>query len=190
MRITSRTPSSSSMSRGSTSARWPTAPSTVWLAPVERCTSNPISTSRSITCWICSSLDPSCMTTTMASCVPLIPGWRGLRFLVLFVHYRALDGPRFIEDALKQPADGGVRQRPGVRTGGSLDDLALAVRLVERLVRLALQFPHLDRALRTLVEQAHELSVNLVNSAAPVLDGHRVPPGGTNIPVCPDFQDR
>ena len=38
---------------------------TVRVAPVDRCTSNPISTSCAMTAWICASLARSCMTTTM-----------------------------------------------------------------------------------------------------------------------------
>ena len=50
---TSSTPSSNSMSRVSKSTLAPTAPSTVWRAPVERWISNPIPINRLITYWIC-----------------------------------------------------------------------------------------------------------------------------------------
>src|SRR5260370_16757583 len=67
MRCTSPTPVSTSISRTSKSLRAPTAPSTVCRAPVLRCTSKPISTRRSITCWICSSLADSCIATIIIS---------------------------------------------------------------------------------------------------------------------------
>src|SRR3954466_15888316 len=45
----------------------PTAPSTVRVTPVERCTSMPISTSRATTCSIWASVARSSITTTMTS---------------------------------------------------------------------------------------------------------------------------
>ena len=54
IRTTSCTPSSSSISPAS-GRPCPTAPSTVRVTPVERCTSMPISTSRATTCSICAS---------------------------------------------------------------------------------------------------------------------------------------
>ena len=66
MRTTSCTPSSISISPGS-GCPCPTAPSTVRVTPVERCTSIPISTSRATTCSICASVARSSITTTMAS---------------------------------------------------------------------------------------------------------------------------
>src|SRR5713226_1701368 len=163
IRTTSRTPSRSSMSRGSTSLRTPTAPRTVWVAPVERCTSNPIATSRSMTCWICSSLEPACITTTMnisvslrswfcaSRCYPELDktlAWLLLR-VVSFVHGRALHDARFVQDALKQPSDGGVRQ-------GSL-------------IGALHTFQHLARALG---QQLDQLAVDLVNLTAPVVNRH------------------
>src|SRR6185437_13285711 len=68
MRWTSPTPERTSMSRISNSRRAPTAPSTVCLAPVERCTSKPISIRRSMTFCTCSSVAASCMATIMVLC--------------------------------------------------------------------------------------------------------------------------
>ncbi len=66
MRSTSCTPSSISISAVS-GCPCPTAPSTVRVTPVDRCTSIPISTSRATTCSICASVARSSITTTMAS---------------------------------------------------------------------------------------------------------------------------
>src|SRR5687767_4850832 len=56
------------MARGSTGRRGePTAPRTVWLTPLERCTSYPTSTSAAVTLWTCSSVAVRSITMTMAS---------------------------------------------------------------------------------------------------------------------------
>jgi hypothetical protein len=65
MRSTSCTPSSTSSRRGSPARLPPTAPMTVRSAPVDRWTSNPISTSCEITRCTCSSVARSCITTTI-----------------------------------------------------------------------------------------------------------------------------
>src|SRR5712692_1925474 len=174
MRTTSRTPSSSSTSRGSKSVRTPTAPSTVCVAPVERCTSKPIEISRSMTCWICSSVDPSCITTTMGvfSDLPrnaLLP--RVIRTFGV-VHGPALDRAGFVQDALEQPPDGRIRQRPAVGLFDAFQDLAFALGLVKRQRGSLLQPPDFQRATRALVQQLDQLAVNLVDLAAPIVNGH------------------
>ena len=68
MRSTSCTPSSISISRGST-LPLPTTPSTVRDAPVERCTSMPSSTRWAMTFSTCASLARSFITTTIR-CTP------------------------------------------------------------------------------------------------------------------------
>src|SRR5579859_2346430 len=202
MRTTSRTPSRTSTSRGSNSGGTPTAPSTVCDAPVERWMSEPIETSRSITCWICSSFAPSCITTTIATPVPAslrfhvaqtqvaqtqvaqtsvcgfppvhsdcekLPRSIGkpqtevcatkavlprLAFLFSFiaVHHDAFHGTRFVQDALEEAANGGVWQRAGVRLNHAIQNLLLAVGLVERIARDLFDVSDLDRTARAFVQ--------------------------------------
>ena len=72
MRTTSRTPGSTSISRGSIGlCGTPTAPSTVKSTPLERWTSYPTSTSDSMTFWTCSSLAACSITMTMCTLVSL-----------------------------------------------------------------------------------------------------------------------
>src|SRR5712692_657100 len=155
MRTTSRTPSMTSMSRGSNSPGTPTAPSTVCDAPVERWTSNPIATSRSITCWICSSFAPSCMTTTIAAPISSsVPGdvLLSLLFHLAVTHHCALDGTRFIQNALKQPPDSCVRQRSRIGANHSVQDLILSLRLIERLASRALDLADFNDAVGALIQ--------------------------------------
>src|SRR6266849_496366 len=155
MRTTSRTPSMTSMSRGSNSPGTPTAPSTVCDAPVERWTSNPIATSRSITCWICSSFAPSCMTTTIATPIPSsLPGEPQLTLLfhLAVTHHGALDVTRLIQNALKQAPDGRVRQWSRIGANHSVQDLILPLRLIERLSGRALDLADFDDAAGALIQ--------------------------------------
>src|SRR6185295_12870532 len=76
MRRTSCTPSSTSSNRGSATRLPPTAPITVRSAPVDRCTSNPISTSCEITRWTWSSVARSCITTTIFTSLIFSEGLR------------------------------------------------------------------------------------------------------------------
>ena len=62
---------------------------------------------------------------------------KGLLFSVVVVHHHALYRARFIQDALKQAANRGVGQRPGIRVRYAVENLFLAVRLVERFAWLA-----------------------------------------------------
>src|SRR5260370_21674939 len=155
MRQTSRTQSMTSMSRGPTSPGTPTAPSTVCDAPVERWTSNPIATSRSITCWICSSFAPSCMTTTIATHIPSpLPGELQLTLLfhLTVAHHRALYRTRFVQNALEQPPAGRVRQRSWIGANHYVQDLILALGLIERLPQRAPVLCHFHDALSAPVQ--------------------------------------
>src|SRR6185436_3132412 len=117
MRSTSCTPSSTSSSRGSPSRLPPTAPITVRSAPVERCTSNPISTSCEMTRCTCSSVARSCMTTTMIA-LHFDAGLKACATYPNSSFYRPvcdpLETPGLVDDPLEQPFDGAVVQRSAV----------------------------------------------------------------------------
>src|SRR5579862_464650 len=162
MRRTSSTPSTNSISRMSKSRRAPTAPRTVCWAPVERWMSKPISINLLMACWVCSSVAPSCITTTML-CHSLF-----LRILVL--HGVPFERSCFVNNALKQPADGGVIQRALIRLHNVSQNLRLAFRLPGLHVQLFLDVTDFHRALRTVVEQLHQLLVNFVNALSPAVE--------------------
>src|SRR3954470_20678332 len=135
MRCTSRTPPRTSMSRISKSTRGPTAPSTVCCVPVERCTSNPMLMSRSMTCWICSSVAASCIATIIAS---LAVARRS--FVHIHIEFcrsdalRLLDHDLFllqishdVDDALEHLRHVEVAERPLVHLLHVREDLLLAV---------------------------------------------------------------
>src|ERR671924_163162 len=122
----------------------PTTPSTVRVAPDDRWTSMPNSTSRAITASICSSVARSFMTTTMA--LPLVGG-------------DSFRPPCFVDDAFENP-DGRFRfERPRQLRGGGpneLDHFLLALGIVDGHRGIVLETADLDRARDTDVQQANE----------------------------------
>src|SRR5687768_383579 len=122
MRCTSWTPSSTSSSAVSNCRDPPTAPSTVRSAPVDRCTSNPISISLAMTLCTCSSLAFSRMTTTI--CLAF--------FLGLYFVRDPLQMPGLVDDPLEQALDGVLVQRSRVQRLDVLKHFALAFRLIDR----------------------------------------------------------
>src|SRR6185312_14141614 len=125
MRWTSFTPSMISKTPMSKSVLPPTPPRTVWSVPVERWTSKPSVMRRSITRWICSGEAFSCMTTS-------------IRVNSFQNHPVALHLPHFIDDALKDPPDGILRERPVVGAGDVGIDRVFALRLIDRHLRVLL----------------------------------------------------
>src|SRR5688572_17686505 len=147
MRSTSCTPSINSIRRGSTVPP-PTTPSTTRSAPVERCTSMPISTSCAMTASTCVSEAFSFMTTTIISlyfryslfvirylfCVTAL-----LRFSFRF---DALNPSHLVHYAFVEPRDDIAVERPAKRVvhfAHVRDHVLLALRLVDRLAKLVLQ---------------------------------------------------
>src|SRR5574338_731618 len=158
IRKTSCTPSSTSINRGSASRCPPTAPSTVRSAPVERCTSKPISTRCAITCCTCSSVARSSITTTMDTPQSLILSVLRLR--------HTFEAPRLIADPFEEPPDRGRIERARVDAFHVLEHLVFALRLVDRQAERLLRFPDGERAGGALVQQAHEIPVELVDAPA------------------------
>src|SRR3954469_9491610 len=161
IRCTSCTPSSTSRSAVSNCRDPPTAPSTVRSAPVDRCTSKPISISLPMTLWTCSSVARSRMTTTMVFSLLMI---RFYRFGNPF------EMPRLIDDPLEQPLDGRHVERPVVPGLHVLEHFRFAFRLVNRPPHRALDAPDLERAGRPRVEQADQRLVQQIDPLSQVLE--------------------
>src|SRR3954467_9207886 len=165
MRSTSCTPSRISISSFSTLCA-PTTPSTVRVAPEERCTSMPISMRRAMTVSICASVARSFITTTMTllSC---------FQILAAFARH-PLGATRLVDHAFENADDRFGGQRPRQR-GGGLPDLGqylrFALRLINREAGLMLEATHFHRARNANVEESHELIVDHVDPAPQLLDG-------------------
>src|ERR1700730_3923576 len=76
----------------------------------------------------------------------------------------------FVDDALEEPADGGVRKRPGIDAFGIFQDFAFAVGLVERKMLRLLKLADFDRALRSLFEQLYDFAVDIIDAAPPITE--------------------
>src|SRR5688572_16063090 len=181
MRSTSCTPSRISMSSFSTLCA-PTTPSTVRVAPEDRCTSMPSSISLAMTESICASVARSFMTTTMA----VLRGTpQGAPYVALpqFIPLRArlaLGATRFIDDAFENPDDrfGGERtSQLRRRLADAAEHLRFAFRLIDRQARLVLQASHFNGTRHAHVEQPYQLLVDHVDAGPQLLD-------------CQDFSQR
>src|ERR1700743_1520874 len=86
----------------------------------------------------------------------------------IFVHGFAFGAARFVDDALEEAANRGVGQRAGIFALRVLDYFAFAIGLIQRKISLLLDLSDLERAMRTLVEQLHEFTVDLIDAATPV----------------------
>src|SRR3954469_3018350 len=165
MRRTSWTPSRSSISSFSTLCA-PTTPSTVRVAPDERCTSIPISIRRAMTASICTSVARSFITTTMT----LLPCFQ---ILAAFARH-SLGAARLVDHPFENSYDGFRGQRPR-QCGGRLPDLGqylrLAVWLINRKADVVLETAHFHGTRDTHVEKTHELIVDHVDPAPQLLDG-------------------
>src|SRR5437762_3289490 len=88
------------------------------------------------------------------------------------MHGVAFGRARLVNDALKQTANSGVGQRPGIvafRVGQHFD---FTLRLIQRDVCLLLELADFERAARALVEKLNELLVDFVDAAAPIGEIH------------------
>src|SRR5882724_3459438 len=86
----------------------------------------------------------------------------------VFVHGDTLRGTRFVDDALEQTANRCIRERPAVIVLRIFKNFPFTVRLIERQIRLLLQLPDFQRALRALVQQLNQLAVDFIDAAAPI----------------------
>src|SRR5688500_13122194 len=153
MRCTSWTPSSTSSSAVSNCREPPTAPSTVRSAPVERCTSNPISISLAMTPCTWASVARSRMTTTI---------WLTF-FLRLYFVRDPLQMPRLVDDPLEEALDGLLIQRAVVDRLDVAQPLVLPLRLVDGHAHVALHPSNLQRARRACIQQPDERLVQQVD---------------------------
>src|SRR5438093_217346 len=172
---------------------WPTAPSTVRVTPVDRCTSIPISTRRFTTCSICASVARSCMTTTIGSLrlsALAVSFQLRFRFNVL-VDHAALEPPRFVDDAFEQPRDGVGTERSLRRDAAHVrEHLLLALGLIHLDAELLLDPPDLARDAGALVEEPDEHFVHPIDVVAQIVKrGHnssttaRIPPRAGSGPA-------
>src|SRR5262249_37601267 len=184
MRSTSWTPSSISIRPGS-GCPWPTAPSTVRVTPVDRCTSIPISTRRFTTCSICASLARSSMTTTIAVSLQSVAARAGDWGLVigqslipnplsLAMNQAPFEAPRFVDDPFEQPRDRVRSERPFRRDAAHVrEHLLLALRLIHLDPQLLLQLADLARDARALVQQPDQHFVHAIDVVAQIVKrGH------------------
>src|SRR4051812_3025177 len=166
IRTTSFTPSRTSSSRGSRCRPAPTAPSTVRCAPVERCTSNPCSTRCATTFWICSSLAPSAITTTMDHS-PLALRTGGPReSLMPALGHRAFEAAGLVDDPFEQPRHGVAIERARVDAADVPQHRFLARRLVDLHLEEPFQPADLDDVLGPAAEQLDQLRVGRVDRVA------------------------
>src|SRR6185312_1192244 len=178
MRCTCCTASSNSISRISKSILAPTAPKTVCCSPVERCTSNPRITRRSITLSICCSLAPGCIAIIMV-----------FKASPLFVHFKVkfsfagggrlgpmdlllLQLAHHVDNALEDVLYFAVGKRAFIGLLHALEDAFLALRFIDGKVGIIFQLP--DFACRRCppIDQIYELEVQLIDFLTPVFDGH------------------
>src|SRR5690349_5732063 len=84
------------------------------------------------------------------------------------MHSVAFGSASFVNNALEQAANGGVRQRTRIIALGIRQHLVLAVRLVQWNFRLLLELADFQRALGPLVQKFHQFLVDFVDTASPV----------------------
>src|ERR1700682_6279440 len=90
------------------------------------------------------------------------------------MHGGTLRRARFVNDAFKEPANGGVRQRAGIMRLGILQNFFFALGLVERKIRFDLEAADFQGAFGTLVEKLDKFSVDFVDALAPSVEVHRI----------------
>src|SRR5579875_2484010 len=130
-----------------------------------------------MTAWICFSVAPSCITTTIIS-------WL-LRCSTVFLHHVIFERPGFVNNALKQAPHCRIIQRAGIRLDHVAKDFRLPLRRPGRKMMQLLVMSDLQRALRAFIKQLQNLLVNLVNALSPL--GHIL--HANRLPV-PDFNQR
>src|SRR5262245_29305487 len=86
------------------------------------------------------------------------------------VYREPLQAAALVDNAFEDPPHRGGVQGPGDLPGDPLQDLGLPLRGVDRQPQGGLQAADLHRARRAAVEQTHELVVDGVDAAAPLLD--------------------
>src|ERR1700687_3310651 len=90
------------------------------------------------------------------------------------MHGGTLRRARFVNDAFKEPANGGVRQRAGIMGLGILQNFFFALGLVEREIRFHLEAADFQGAFGALVEKLDKFSVDFVDALAPFIELHRM----------------
>src|SRR5215471_11779574 len=88
------------------------------------------------------------------------------------MHGKTLGGTGFVDNTLKEPANGGVRKRAFVVAFGVAEHFVFTSGLVDRKALLLLDTANFQRALRALIEQVDEFLVDFVHAAPPVSDVH------------------
>src|SRR6185295_546702 len=110
--------------------------------------------------WICSSVADCSITMTMGSSL-----------LLFLVDGEALQAAALVDDSFEDALDRGRIQRPRVLPHHPLQDPGLPLRRVDGQAERPLHLPDLHRARRPAVEQPHQLLVDRVDAAAPLVDG-------------------
>src|SRR5437762_99463 len=110
--------------------------------------------------WICSSVADCSITMTMVSSL-----------LLFLVDGQSLQAAALVDDSFEDAPHGGGIQRPRVLAHDPLQDPGLSLRRVDREAEGALHLADLHRARRAAVEQPHQLLVDHVDAAPPLVDG-------------------
>src|SRR2546430_873125 len=111
--------------------------------------SKPSETSRSITCWICSSLAPGSIKTTIGIPDSLLIA---LSFFRLVVHHGAFHGSRFIENALEEAPDCGRAEWSVICPLHRREHFAFAIGLIKRRSIRLFQAANFDNAARSFIQ--------------------------------------
>jgi hypothetical protein len=88
------------------------------------------------------------------------------------MHGKTLGRTGFVDNTLKEPANGSVRKRAFVVAFGVGEHFVFTSGLVDRDALLLLDAANFQGALRALIEQVDEFLVDFVHAAPPVSDVH------------------
>src|SRR6185437_12245458 len=179
MRCTCWTASSNSISRISKSIFAPTAPRTVCCSPVERCTSNPRMTRRSMTLSICFSLAPGCMAMIISGSLwSLLVHFKiKFRFAGCFrsggaVNLLLLQLAHDVDNAFEDMLNLAIRQRALIGLLHALEHMLLALGFVNGKIGVVLQLADLPRCRSSLIDQLYQFEIQLIDFLTPIFYGH------------------
>lgn len=83
-----------------------------------------------------------------------------------------LQPSRFLQDGREEPTDRVIIERPQIVLERPRDDFFFSFAREEIKVHLTFELADFNRAGRTAIEQLDELSINLINLVAPIVNVH------------------
>ncbi len=108
--------------------------------------------------------------------------WSAFASPLLVFHHHAFHRARLVQNPLKQSADGRFAERAAIGALRAFQHLAFAFGLVERGAIGFFQLADFEHAARPLVEQLHQLTVDLIDFATPMFYVHT--PGSRRLIPC------